>query len=84
MGVYRSITFTCCCSTNVTAMVLESYYRLEAWGEELPRLEFAITVGIASLLGVFAASLLLAELTIAHAIMMGVTNAIAYYMFDPR
>lgn len=65
-------------------MVPESSYRLEAWAEGLPRLKFAITIGIASFFGVFAVSLLLRELTVVHAVMMGVTMAIVYYAFDPR
>lgn len=65
-------------------MVLESYYRLEGWAEDLPRLKFAIAVGIASFFGVFVGSLLLQELTTVHAVMMGVTTVIVDYAFDPR
>ncbi|MFC6723275.1 hypothetical protein ACFQE1_02470 [Halobium palmae] len=65
-------------------MVLQSYYRLEAWAEDLLRLKFAITIGIASFFGVFAVGLLFRELTTVHAVMMGVAMAIVYYAFDPR
>lgn len=67
-------------------MVLQSYYRFEAWVEDLPRLKFAIAVGSASFFGVFAVSLLLEELPLAtvHAVMMGVATVIVYYMIDPR
>jgi len=75
--------FTHYCSRNSTAMVLQSYYRLEAWVEDLPRLKFAIAVGIASFFGVFAGSLLFRGLTAIHAVMMGVTTVIVYYVFDP-
>jgi len=64
-------------------MVLQSYYRLEAWVEGLPRLQFAIAIGIASFFGVFAGSLLFQGLTAIHAVMMGVTTVIVYYVFDP-
>jgi len=66
------------------AMVLQSYYRLEAWVEDLPRLKFAIAVGIASFIGVFAASLLFQGVNTVHAMMMGVTMVIIYAVFDPR
>lgn len=65
-------------------MVLRSYYRLEAWAEDLPRLKFAIVVGIASFLGAFAVSLFLQELTTLSAVTLGVAVAIVYYAFDPR
>ena len=65
-------------------MVLESYYSLEAWVEDLPRLKFAIAVGIASFFGVFVGSLLLQGLTTVQAVMMGVTTVIVYYVFDPQ
>ena len=72
------------CSSNNTTVALEPYYRLEAWAEDLPRLKFAIAVGIASFLGVFVGSLLFQGLTTAHAVMMGVTTVLVYYAFDPR
>jgi hypothetical protein len=65
-------------------MVLESYYRFEAWVEDLSRLKFAIAVGIASFLGVFVGSLSVQGLTTVHAVMMGVTMVIVYYGLDPR
>lgn len=65
-------------------MVLQSYYRLEAWAEDLPQLKFAIAVGIVSFFGVFAVSLMLQKLNTAHAVMMGVTMVIVYSAFDPR
>jgi len=65
-------------------MVLQSYYRLEAWVEDLPRLRFAIAVGIASFIGVFAASLFFQGLNTVHAVMMGVTMVLVYAAFDPR
>ena len=82
--MYQRMIFTHSCSSNITAMVLESYYRLEAWAEDLPRLKFAIAIGIASFFGVFVGSLLLQGLTTVHAVMMGVTTVIVYYAFDPR
>lgn len=82
--MYQRMIFTYNCLRNVTAMVLQSYYRFEAWVGDLPRLKFAIAVGIASFFGVFAVSLLVQELTTIHAVMMGVTTVIVYYAFDPR
>ena len=82
--MYRRMIFPRSCSSNNTTMALESYYRLEAWVEDLPRLKFAIAVGIASFFGVFAGSLLFRGLTTAHAVMMGVTTVLVYYAFDPR
>jgi len=80
----QRIIFTRYCSSNITAMVLQSYYRLEAWAEDLSRLKFAIAVGIASFFGVFAGSLLFQGVTTIHAVMMGVTTVIVYYAFDPQ
>ena len=82
--MYQRMTFTRSHSTNITAMVLESYYRFEAWVEDLPRLKFAIAVGIASFFGVFVGSLSVQGLTTVHAVMMGVTMVIVYYGLDPR
>lgn len=65
-------------------MVLQSYYRLEAWVEDLPRIKFAIAVGSASFIGVFAASLLFQGVNTGHAVMMGVMMVIIYAAFDPR
>jgi hypothetical protein len=72
------------CSSIITVMALESYYRLEAWVEDLPRLKFAIVVGIASFIGVFAVSLFFQGANTVHAVMMGVTTVVVYYAFDPR
>jgi hypothetical protein len=72
------------CSTTNTAIVLQSYYRLEAWVEDLPRLKFAIAVGIASFIGVFAASLLFQGVNTVHAVMMGVMIVVVYAALDPR
>lgn len=82
--MYQSAIFVYCYSTNTTAMVLQSYYRLEAWVEGLPRLKYAIAIGVASFFGVFAGSLFFQGLTTVHAVMMGVTTVIIYYAFDPR
>jgi len=71
-------------SRNITAMALQSYYRFEAWVEDLPRLKFAIAVGIASFIGVLAASLIFQGVNTVHAVMMGVTTVIVYAAFDPR
>ena len=79
----QRMIFTHSCSSRITAIVLESYYRFEAWVEDLPRLKFAIAVGIASFFGVFVGSLLLQGLTTVHAAMMGVTTVIVYYGLDP-
>lgn len=76
--------FTYYCLRHIKAMVLQSYYRLEAWAEDLSRLKFGIVVGIGTFFGVFAMSLLLQELTSVYAVMMGVTMGIVYYAFDPR
>ena len=57
---------------------------MEAWVEDLPRLRFAIAVGIASFIGVFAASLFFQGLNTVHAVMMGVTMVLVYAAFDPR
>jgi len=82
--MYQRVIFIYYCSRNITAMVLQSYYRLEAWVEDLPRLRFAIAVGIASFIGVFAASLFFQGLNTVHAVMMGVTMVLVYAAFDPR
>ena len=82
--MYQHMVFTHSCSSNITAMVLESYYRFEAWVEDLPRVKYAIAVGLASFFGVFVGSLLLQGLTTVHAVMMGVTMVIVYYGLDPR
>ena len=82
--MYQRQNFPHPCSSNITAMVLESYYRFEAWAEDLPRLKFAIAVGIASFIGVFAASLFFQGVNTVNAVMMGVTTVVVYYAFDPR
>ena len=64
-------------------MVLQSYYRFEAWVEDLPRLKFAIAVGIASFIGVFAASLFFQGVNTVNAVIMGVTTVVVYAVFDP-
>jgi hypothetical protein len=64
-------------------MMLQSYYRLEAWVEDLPRLKFAIGVGIASFIGVFAASLFFQVVNTIHAVITGVTTVVVYAAFDP-
>jgi hypothetical protein len=82
--MYQRVIFIYQYSNNITAMVLRSYYQLEAWVEDLPRLKFAIAVGIASFIGVFAASLLFQGVNTFHAVIMGVTMVIVYAAFDPR
>ena len=82
--MYQRLIFVYPCLRNITAIVLESYYRLEAWAEDLPRLNFAIAVGIASFIGVFAASLFFQGVNTVHAVVMGVTTVVVYYAFDPR
>jgi hypothetical protein len=71
-------------SRNATAVALQSYYRFEAWVEDLPRLKFAIATGTASFIGVLAASLIFQGVNAVHAVMMGVTTVIVYAAFDPR
>ena len=82
-AAYQRVVFIYYRSRNIAAMVLQAYYRFEAWVEDLPRLKFAITVGIASFIGVSAASLLLQGVNTVHAVMMGVTTVIVYAAFDP-
>jgi hypothetical protein len=65
-------------------MVLQLYHRLEAWAEDLPRLKYALAIGIVSFLAVFAVCLLLRDLTIIDAVMMGVVMAVVYYALDLR
>jgi hypothetical protein len=57
---------------------------LEAWAEDLPRLKFAIAVGIASFIGVFAASLLFQGVNTVHAVMMGGTMVGVHYASAAR
>jgi hypothetical protein len=71
-------------SRGCTVTVLQSYRRLEAWAEDLPRLEYALAIGFVSFLAVFAISLLLQDLTIIDAAMMGVVMAVVYYALDLR
>jgi len=71
-------------SRGWTVMVLQLYHRLEAWAEDLPRLEYALAIGFVSFLAVFAVSLLLRDLTIIDAAMMGVVMAVVYYALDLR
>lgn len=82
--MYLRVIFVYYCLSNVTAIVLQSYYRFEAWVEELPRLKFAIAMGIAGFIGVFAASLFFRGVGTVHAVMMGVTMVIVYAAVDPR
>lgn len=82
--MYQRVIFIYQYSNDSTAMVLRSYYQLEAWVEDLPRLKFAIAVGIASFIGVSAASLLFQGVDTFHAVILGVTMVIVYAAFDPR
>jgi hypothetical protein len=63
---------------------LQLYYRLEERVEELPRLWYAAAIGSATCLGMLAGSLVLKEITVADAAMMGVMSTIVYYALDPR
>ncbi len=63
---------------------LQLYYRLEERVEELPRLWYAVAIGSASCLGMLAGSLVLKEITVADAAMMGVMATIVYYALEPR
>jgi hypothetical protein len=47
-------------------------------------LEYALAIGFVSFLAVFAVSLLLRDLTITDAAMMGVVMAVVYYALDLR
>ncbi len=60
------------------------YRRFEAWANDLPRLQFALTVGCATALVMFAVSLLLEGITALNAVTLGVTMALVYYVMDPR
>ena len=82
-AAHQRVIFISYCLRNITAMVLQSYYRFEAWVEDLPRLKFAIAVGIASFIGVFAASLFFQGVNTVHAVMTGVTTVVVYAAFDP-
>jgi hypothetical protein len=65
-------------------MVLQLYHRLETWAENLPRLEYSLSIGLASFLTLFTVSLLLSDLTVFDAAMMGVVMAVVYYALDLR
>lgn len=64
--------------------VLQLYHRLEGWVEELPRLWYAVAIGLASCVGMLTGSLLLEEITVVNAAMMGAMATIVYYTLDPR
>lgn len=84
MRVYLSTIYPIRHSKGWKVMVLQLYHRLEAWAEDLPRLKYALAIGIVSFLAVFAVCLLLRDLTIIDAVMMGVVMAVVYYALDLR
>ena len=71
-------------SIEIVTNILQRYNKLEEWVQNLPRLEYAIAVGLASCLGVLVISLFLREITIVNAGAMGIVSTLVYYAFDPR
>jgi len=64
--------------------VFRLYRRFEAWANDLPRLQFALTVGCATALAMFAVSLLLDGITALNAATLGVMMVLVYSVLDPR
>jgi hypothetical protein len=64
--------------------IKNQYHRLDGWVRNLPRIQYAIIVGLTSALSVLAIGTLMSDSVTFEAVAMGLSMTVVYYAWNPN